>query len=64
MPTSSAPAGYWGKVVESLFIGPCLAQLTGLVLREGKRGYVPGAVGGVGLGAMECQLWGLTNPFL
>lgn len=25
---------------------------------------VPGTVGGVGLGAMECQLWALTNPFL
>lgn len=46
--------GYQETVVESLFIGPCLAQLAGLVLQEGKRG----------LGAMECQLWGLTNPFL
>lgn len=64
MPAVSAPAGYWGKVVESLFIGPCLAQLAGLVLQEGKRGCVPGTVGAVGLGVMECQLWGLTSPFL
>lgn len=60
----SAPDGYWGKAVEPLFIGPCLAQLAGLVLQEGKRGCVPRTLGDVGLGAVECLLWGLTNPFL
>lgn len=64
VPTLSAPAAYWGKAVESLFIGACLAQLASLVLQEGKRGCVPGTAGIVGLGVMGCLLWGLINPFL
>lgn len=52
------------EAVEALFIGPSLDQPAGVVLQEGQRGHVPGAVGGAGLGTGGCRAPGTHQAVL
>lgn len=52
------------EAVEALFLSPSLAQPTGVVLQEQKRGGVPGAIGSVGLGTGACRALGTHQKVL
>lgn len=50
--------------VEAVFISPSQAQPSDVVLEEGKRRHVPGAVGGAALGTRRCQALGTQQGIL
>jgi len=50
--------------IETLLIGPSLAEPAGVALQEGRKRHVPGSAGGAGLGTGGCQGLGTHHAVL